>query len=183
MSRRWYLVAVALALLGLGGAALFVLPRLGSMDSGLTRVVVPGEARLDLLPGTYTVFHEHRSVVNGRLYDVGETAAGLTFRIENAAGEGVPLSSAPSTRYSISGHEGYSVAAFAVDHAGQYTLKAGYDKQPGPDTVLAIGQGVIGAVFGLVLGTISIAFIGCGAAIVLACVTYVKRRKAREAIA
>jgi len=41
MSRRWYLVAIALALLGLGGAALFILPQIGSIDSGLTRVVVP----------------------------------------------------------------------------------------------------------------------------------------------
>jgi hypothetical protein len=183
LSRRWYLVAIALALLGLGGAALFLLPQIGSIDSGLIRVIVPGEARLDLLPGTYTVFHEYRSVVHGRLYDVGDAAAGLTFRIANAAGEGVPLSSTPSTQYSIFGHEGRSVSTFVVDHAGQYSLKAGYEQQPGPDTVLAIGQGVLGRFVRLIFGTIAIAFSGCGAAIALTCVTYVKRRKAREAIA
>jgi len=47
--------------------------------------------------------------------------------------------------------------------------------------VLAVGQGVVGRIFGLVLGTIAIAFTGIGAGIAVASVTYVKRRRAREA--
>ena len=180
MSRRWYLVAITLAVLGSVGAFPFQWSQMRSLDSGLVRVVVAGRARVELQPGRYTLFHEYRSVINGRLYNSNAPGA-MTLSIENDAGERVPISSPPSIKYSISGHEGRSFAAFKVDHAGQYTLTARYHGEPGPETVVAIGQGTVGNVFQLTFGTIAIVFIGIGAAIALACVTYVRRREAREA--
>ena len=178
--RREYLVALLLALIGAGGAAIFLLARLPSLDEGLVRMVAPGEMAIDLQPGTYTIFHEYRSVVDGRLV-LSDDVSGLRVAVSAAAGEPIALTGAAEARYSINGHAGVSVAAFDVDTPGRYTLAAAYRGRQGPEAVLAVGEGVIGKIFGLVLGTIAIAFAGIGGGIAVASVTYVKRRRAREA--
>jgi hypothetical protein len=178
--RRRYLVALLLALIGAGGAAIFLLARLPSLDEGLVRMVAPGEMAIDLQPGSYTIFHEYRSVFDGQLYQ-SDDVSGLRVAVSAAAGKPIALTGAAETRYSLNGHSGVSVAAFEIDTPGRYTLIAAYRDKPGPEAVLAVGQGVIGKIFGLVLGTIAIAFAGIGGGIAMASVTYVKRRRAREA--
>jgi hypothetical protein len=178
--RRWYLVALLLALLGAGAAAIFLMARLPSLDAGLVRMVVPGEMAMDLQRGSYTIFHEYRSVFDGRLFE-SDNVSGLRVTVSAAAGEPVSLTGATDTRYSLNGHSGISLAAFEVDTPGRYTLVAAYRDRQGPEAVLAVGRGIIGKIFGLVLATIAIALAGIGGGIALASVTYVKRRRAREA--
>ena len=75
--RIWYLVAIAIFLVGMAAMAAFLITRLMSMDSGLTRFVVPGEQTLTLETGSFTIFHEPQSVVG--------LAAGVAYAIICAA--------------------------------------------------------------------------------------------------
>src|SRR5437763_16841386 len=103
--RLGYLVALLLALLGAGGAAIFLLARLPSLDEGLVRMVALGEMAMDLQPGRYTIFHEYRSVVDGRLYQSADVS-GLRVTVSPTAGEPIALKGAAEARYSINGHAG-----------------------------------------------------------------------------
>ena len=179
-SRRWYFAALLLALTGAAGAAIFLWARLPSLDADMVRMVAPGELAMDLQPGSYTIFHEYRSFFGGQFYESNDVS-GLRVGISAAAGEAVTLTGATDARYTMNGHSGVSVAAFEINFPGRYILNAAYRDRKGPEAVLAVGQGVVGRIFGLVLGTIAIAFTGIGAGIAVASVTYVKRRRAREA--
>ncbi|MGO8917215.1 MAG: hypothetical protein ACLQJR_15015 [Stellaceae bacterium] len=180
MDRRWYLVALALALVGAGGAYLFFSMRLQSVDAALTRMIAPGEVEITLQPGSYTLFHEFRSVLNGRYYE-SDDVSGLNLHINSSNGEPIALRGGANANYEIAGHAGVSVADFDIDEPGTYTFVSAYNRRNGPEAVLAVGQGVIGRIFALVLGTIAIAFAGVGSGIAIASITYVKRRRATEA--
>ncbi len=68
-SRAWYFVAALIGIAGIAGAVLVLIARLGGMTEGLTQIVVPGGADLDLKQaGTYTIYHESTSTVGGRVY-------------------------------------------------------------------------------------------------------------------
>jgi hypothetical protein len=179
MDRRWYLVALVLALVGAGGAYLFFFMRLQSVDAALTRMVAPGEVEITLQSGSYTLFHEYRSVLNGRYYE-SDDVSGLNLHINSSNGEPIALRGRANTNYEIAGRSGVSVADFDIDEPGTYTFVAAYNQRKGPEAVLAVEQGVIGKIFGLVLGSIAIAFAGVGGGIAVASITYVKRRRARE---
>jgi hypothetical protein len=69
---------------------------------------------------------------------------------------------------------------FDTDARGDYRLSATYGAGNGPETVLAVGQGFIWRMFGIILTTIMIAFVSAGSGIAIASVTYVKRRRAGE---
>src|SRR5437868_3163039 len=76
-SPLWFVVAGVIAIAGFVAAGLYLWPRLGSIDAGMIRVVVPGHAMLDLgKAGTYTIFHEKQSVVDGRFY-ASDSVSGL----------------------------------------------------------------------------------------------------------
>jgi uncharacterized RDD family membrane protein YckC len=92
-SRRWYLVGLLVAVLGLGGAALYLFSRLAAIDDGVTRMVVPGETMMTLQPGTYTVFHEYSSLVDGRYYEAHDIA-GLCVTVADPAGTPIALRNA-----------------------------------------------------------------------------------------
>src|SRR5438045_8685543 len=117
-------------------------------------MVAPGEMAMDLQPGRYTISHEYRSVVDGRLYQSADVS-GLRVTVSPTAGEPIALKGAAEARYSINGHAGVSVAALDVDTPGRYTLAAAYRGRQGPEAVLAVGEVVIGQIFGLVLGTMA----------------------------
>src|SRR5262245_50889316 len=106
--RIWYLVAVGIFLVGMAAMVAFLITRLLSMDSGLTRFVVPGEQTLTLEAGNYTIFHEPQGVIDGKIY-AGGSIEGLTVTVAGPGGNDVPLSAAGSGRYSFGGHTGFSV--------------------------------------------------------------------------
>src|SRR4026209_1626844 len=85
-SRLWYVVAGVIALAGLVTAALYVVPRIGMVDQGAIRIVMPGSAVLGLdTPGSYTIFHERRSVVDGRYY-ASDSVDGLKVTLADPRG-------------------------------------------------------------------------------------------------
>jgi len=178
-SPLWFVVAGLFAIAGFVAAGLYLWPRLGSVDAGLLRVVVPGNSMLVLAkPGTYTIFHERQSVVDGQYY-ASDTVAGLRVGlVAEATGAPVRVEPATSTSYSIGSRQGASIFAFTVDQPGRYRLTTGLASG---QAVLAIGQGMVGAIFALVGMTIAIACAGLAIAGIIVALTIWQRMKPRPA--
>jgi len=185
-SRWWYLLAVAIGLAGFAGMAAFMHPRMLGMADELIRVVVPGEAELALDElGTYTIFHEQRSVVGDRLY-VSDNISGLRVAVNSAnTGDDIPIApTAMSQTYSFGSRSGASVFAFNISEPGRYRLVAAYDDgRTEPQAVFAIGHGFLAGLMITILGSLAILFACIAAAVVVAVVVSQKRKAARRAAA
>ena len=176
--RIWYLVAVGIFLVGMAAMTAFLITRLMSMDSGLTRLVVPGEQTLTLEAGTFTIFHEPQGVIDGKIYS-GGALTGLTVTITGPGGSDVPLAAASSGRYSFGGHTGFAVFDFTAASPGAYVIAGRYaDDAPGPQTVLAVGAGFLSGLLTTIFGSLGIAFGGAIIAAIIGVRTLVKRRRA-----
>jgi hypothetical protein len=176
--RIWYLIALAIFLAGMAAMAAFLITRLMSMDSGLTRFVVPGEETLTLDTGNYTIFHEPQGVLDGKIY-AGGSLSGLTVTVTDPGGTDVPLSAASSGRYSFGGHTGFAVFDFTAASPGAYVIGGRYaDNAPGPQTVLAVGAGFLSGLLTTIFGSLAIAFGGAIIAAIIAVRVLVKRRRA-----
>jgi len=176
-SPLWFVVAGLIAMAGFVAAGLYLWPRLGSVDAGLIRVVVPGNAALTLdKPGTYTIFHEKHSVVDGKYY-ASDTVTGLRVElVDEADGAPVPVvEPSISTTYSTANRGGVSIFAFTIDRPGRYRLTTNLAVG---QAVLAIGQGVFGAAFKLVGATIAIVFAGLAVAGIIVLLVIWQRSKA-----
>jgi hypothetical protein len=183
--RGWYVLAGVLVIAAIAASAVFVVYRVSGLGSRLLQVVVPGQAELSLdEPGSYTIFHEYNSVVDGRVYS-SASLSGLRVRVTSPEGRAVKLTSPTTTsRYSFSGREGIAVFTFDVAKPGLYRVAASYENgRAEPRTVLTVGGGFVGGVIVTVLVTLLIAFAGIGAAIAVAVVVYLARRRARLASA
>ena len=180
-SPLWFVVAGLIALAGFAGALFYLMPRLGAADARMMRVVVPGNAVLVLdKPGPYTIYHERKSTVDGRYY-ASDAVNGLSLRLTDEA-TSAPIKLAEPTmsaNYTIGNRSGASIFAFTIDRPGRYrlvaTLASGRSE---PQAVLAIAQGMLGAMFGLIFGTIAIAFAGLGVAGAIVLAVLWRRSKA-----
>lgn len=183
--RWWYLLAAAVLLAGMAGAAAFLFPQLERLERALVRVIVPGAAELKLeQPGRYTVFHEFEGVVDGRYYAAPEVVPGLGVGVIAAeSGEPVPVEP-PGGRmsYSIGGRSGVSMVSFEIQEPGAYRFFAAYgDRRTEPQVVLAVGQGFGGKLAFVIGVTIAIGFGSFALAAAIFGVIHVKRRKASRA--
>lgn len=177
--RIWYIIAVAIFLIGMAAMAAFLITRLLDMGEALTRFVVPGEQTLTLEAGEYTVFHEPQSVIDGKIYS-GGSLSGMTVTVTGPDGGVVPVSgSTTGGRYTLGGHTGFAVFDFAAASPGDYVIAGRYaDDAPGPQTVLAVGAGFLSGLLTTIFGSLGIAFGGAIIAAVIAVRVLVKRRRA-----
>jgi hypothetical protein len=182
-SPLWFVVAGLIALAGLAGAVIYLAPRLGAADARMTRVVVPGNAVLTLdKAGPYTIYHEKKSMVDGRYY-ASDTVSGLRLRLnEEASGAPVRLGEpAVAANYTIGNKSGTSIYGFTIERPGRYRLAADLaDGRSEPKAVLAIEQGTLGEMFSLIFATMAIAFAGLGIAGAIVLVVVWRRSKAVE---
>ena len=156
----------------------FLITRLMSMDSGLTRFVVPGEQTLTLEAGNFTIFHEPQGVIDDKIY-AGGSIEGLSVTVTGPDGATIQLSPASSGRYSFGGHTGFAVFDFTAASAGQYVVAGTYPRShPGPSTVLAVGAGFLSGLLTTVFGSLAIAFGGAIIAAIIGVRVLVKRRRA-----
>ena len=182
-SPYWFVVAGLVAVAGFVGAGLYAMPRFASVDAMMMRIVTPGSAVLTLdRPGLYTIYHEKKAVVDGQYY-ASDAASGLRVGIASEA-TGAPVQvvePSVSSNYSFGNRSGTSIFAFTIDQPGRYRLTAGLaGGRTEPKVVLAVEQGMLGAMFGLIFGAIAIAFAGVGVAGAIVCVTLWQRSRARK---
>lgn len=180
--RKGYVIAGVVLLVGViaFGAILY----LGLRGLSMQRVIVPGATELGLdEPGRYTIYHESRSVMDGRVYDVADVA-GLTVELVSAeTGESVPLDApGANTTYELRGRSGRAVLTFEVGRPGAYRLSADYPAGGGPETVLAVGKGLGTRIAMTVAGAIALGLGSFLLAVAIAVVTFVRRRRAAHTI-
>lgn len=180
-SPLWFVVAAVIALATAGGSAHFLMSRLETLDTLLTRVVVPGSSVLALdKRGDYTIFHEEKSFVDGQYY-ASKSVEGLRVALTaEASGAAVKIHvPTGSSSYSIGNREGTSIYGFTIDEPGRYRLTANLASgRAEPKAVLAIGQGMMGALLSMIFGMMAIIFGGLGVAGLIVLVTVLQRSKA-----
>jgi hypothetical protein len=182
-SRGWYVVSVAILVGAIAGAIWFTVSRLGGMGTALVQVIVPGGATLELKqPGTYTIYHEGTSTVDGRIY-ASPNISGLRVSVRSADGKDIAVKRPTTTaNYNFSGRSGTSVLAFDIDAPGTYRLDAAYgDGRQEPQAVLAVGTGFVGGLLITIALALGISFAGIAAALAIFLVVLLKRRRARTA--
>lgn len=125
-------------------------------DKSLVRVVVPGEKVVVLpAPGDYTIFHEHKTVVDGIVYSSSEDSiTGLRCTLKNnLTNENVPLTpSSSNMTYSFGSKEGRSIFDFNAGKGGTFHLSCLFPEaeHAGVKTVLAIGKGFGAEIFNMI---------------------------------
>lgn len=185
-NRGWYVVAAVVFFGAIVASIWLTVSRLGGIGDSLVQVVVPGSADLTLdAPGTYTIFHERNSQVDGRIY-TSESISGLRVTVRSAAtGRDVAVKRPTATsQYNYGGRSGFSAFAFDIDAPGTYRLTAAYDDgRREPQTVLAVSTGFIGGLLKTIGLALAIAFGGMAAGLALFIVVLLRRRRALQGVA
>ncbi len=170
------------------GAAAFVyllVTGIGGLGDGLQQMLAPGKAEIALeKPGTYTIFHEHESVFEGRYYSSPGVVSGLSIGIvSSVCGEPATVRAASTNAtYSLAGRAGVSILEFEIAEPGRYRISAAYaDGRSAPKVVLAIGHDFMGKLMVTIFGGIGIMFASLGGAGAIIAITYIKRDRAMSA--
>ncbi|HYI46113.1 MAG TPA: hypothetical protein VE174_11720 [Actinomycetota bacterium] len=140
-SRRIYLWVAAIFLALAVPSGLLLKTGITSLTEGLERFTAPGSATVTLgVPGTYTVFHEYRSSLGGRLYDGPATLPTMNFAVEGPAGTSPAIeSSSGNFNYSIGSRAGYAVGSLRIERPGEYRITSVY-VDAGDQVVLGLGR-------------------------------------------
>jgi hypothetical protein len=179
-SRGWYVVAALIGVAGIAGAVWVVIAHLGTMTAGLTQIVVPGGADLDLKQaGTYTIYHERTSTVGGRIYQSsGISGLRVTVKAADSGRQIAVRRPAGTSQYNFGGRSGFSALVFDIETPGLYRLEAAYDDgRQEPQTVLAVGTGFVGGLLTTIFLAIGLVFAGLAAAIAIVVVVLLRRRR------
>jgi hypothetical protein len=174
---------VSFILIGAGFFGYTLVHGLMHVTDSLTQVVVPGSAELNLQPGQYAVFLEEQSTVNGKIYSTTESISGLSCRIHLVPdGPPIPMTTShTNVTYSVNDRSGRSVLEFSVKQAGRYAFACDYGADPkGPDTVVAVGSGVGGAITRTVLGGLGSMFGGGAVGVIMILAVVFKREREKK---
>lgn len=180
--RLGYLVAVLVAMTGIGVTGFLVLPAVFQAGEGMQRMVAPGQMVVLLDdPGAYTIYYEHRAVLDGRVFETsGADILPLSVAVEDGD-TGEPVTITPprlNVEYELGGYAGRAIFSFTSAQPGGYTLSATYPPGvDGPEVVLAVGQGVGRRVATSVLIAIGLPFVAITLASAIAVVTYLRHRR------
>lgn len=176
-------LAAIILVAGLGIFAALLVNGILDIGKELTQVVVPGEKKLTLTkPGQYTIFHEYRSVVGGKVYSSGANLGDLTISLTGEDGKELPLTpSRTNSKYDLSGRSGWAVYEFQIAQPGTYTLAASYPEgMQGSETVLAVGHDFTGKLVITIFTCIGVLFGSIALAAVILVLTLIGRAKARN---
>lgn len=179
-SKAGYWLAPVPLIVGLAIAAWVGVDAAHRIGHAFTRFVVPGSGVVALeKPGTYTIFHETQSVVDGRVYAVKDVPGMKVDVAPEAGGAAVPVT-APNAHstYSVGSSKGESLLAFTIAEPGRYRVTAAYNGgRNGPQTVLAVSSGIFGTLFRAILIVIGAVILGFALSLTLLLTTYFRRRR------
>lgn len=181
-SPLWFMLAGVIAVAGFVAAAFHLVAHLGGVESRLMQVVVPGTAVLSLKePGSYTIYLETSSVVDGRVYTSNSTG-GLRIAVQAPGGREVELAPRGGARYQFGGREGRSLFSFQANAPGEYRITGTLpDGRTEPKVVLAVESGLLGGMMRMIGGAIGMVFAGLAIAGIIVAITLWQRQKARRA--
>jgi hypothetical protein len=184
--RIWYLLPVLIFLLLAVPSAIAFKSGVGGLTEGLTRVTVPGSTTLDLEPGTYTVFYEYVTVLDGHFVPAPHDYREMQITVTPVSG-GAPLAVTSTGRnlsYRVPNHYGYSVAEFEVTSPGGYTFDAIYPNDNPrlgtPNLVLALGKDKVKSTLRTVFGVVGFFGGGFVAVVIAAIIFFLRFRNRRD---
>ncbi len=184
--RYWYAVAVLIFLFGIGSGIWMIVQAVTGIPDNLVRVMVPGSTKLDLKEtGTYTIYHEYRTYLDGQLYETQGSISGLACTVLGESGsENVSvIPSNMNETYSIGTREGEAIYKFSIQDPGSYYFSAAYsDGRSQPRAMLAIGQNIVGNILLAVFAPLTIIGTCSVLAAIIAIVVLVKRSQAKSSI-
>lgn len=181
-SPLWFVLAGIIAVAGFVAAGFHVFSGVGAVEDRVMQVVMPGSAVLNLgQPGTYTIYHETRSVVDGKLY-ASSSVGGLSVSVRAPGGAEVPLvPSSGGVTYKFGSREGRSIFSFTVTAPGEYRITGTLpDGRSEPKVVLAVESGLMGGMMRMIGGALGLAFGGLAIAGILVIITAWQRSKAKR---
>jgi hypothetical protein len=170
----FYVLGLAIFLFGCVAAmAFFAFGIAGMVDSAIDidrlikdfdRLVVPGSAELVLdESGSYAIFYEYRSVVDGEPFYSSRSRPRLQCHLQvKESGEEVPLINAwpQESNYDLPTRSGTLLMRFDVDRPDIYVLSCDYaGSGDAPEMVLAVGTGFVQTALGLAVSVISGLFV------------------------
>jgi uncharacterized membrane protein len=159
----WYASAGAIFLAGLALAAVLAWRFVAAFEPA-TRFLAPGEVQVSVtVPGDYIVWLEHRTVYQGRTYDLAPAMPdGTRYRVRAPDGSAIAVN--PHAGMSSEGSEGrgVSVAHFDAPAAGIYRVAVEGAFEP---RVMAAGPNRIWPIALLAAELLAIAVVALGVAV------------------
>ena len=168
----WYLAAGAVALAGVVVAVALVWRFIASHEAP-TRFLAPGATAVEIAnPGRYILWHEFRTLYDGRSFDLpSRVPHGIQLLV--TAPDGVLLDTAPTAITEKWGTvERAGIVAFDAALPGRYSVAAVGDAQP---FVLAVGADFTLPLLKAIGGAIVAVVVGVGTALALALFVFLQR--------
>ena len=170
--RIWYVVSALFGVAGMAIAFGLVIYAIASADDA-NQFVVPGRhAFVVENPGKHRVWNDHRTVFQGRTYDVPrELPEGVRIIVTGVDGrlEVISGGSATSTTTEV---ERVAIASFEVANPGRYEIVVEGDFKP---RVFSVGRDFVPRLVATIFGAFFAIFTGIAVACVLGLWTFLKR--------
>jgi hypothetical protein len=181
--RGWYLVSLALFILGaIGGIAILFTVIFSSLAGG-TQFLVPGSLVVTIKePGKYILWYEHSTVFKGRRYfdsDEPPRGMGITVR-EIFSGKFLPVSPSSAAAETAGQIKRKSVGSINFDTRGQYVIEVTGEF---PDRVFSLRRSVFSRIVTGVAAFLALSILGWVLAPVIALIVLVKRANAKRRMA
>ena len=157
------ILGILVGAVGVLGFMYFIFAGLIGMRDNMTQYIMPGSHEVVLQPGSYTIFHEYRTVVNGVVYNNAQMPSSLSCQlVEDGTGKPVQLLTSGGGSYQFGSRYGSSLMSFEVAHPGKYVLSATYASGGGSAVILTIGKGLKHFAFSTLIPSLASIFGGCG---------------------
>lgn len=181
---RWYYALPILIFIF--GMIIFFVISLSSIIDKNTRVVIPGKSDIVLKDtGTYTIYNEYRSVIDGKIYYTPQDISGLQCRlISKGTGESINIYPPRGySKYTFGSYEGVSVFSFNIEQPGVYELSGEYPAgKGGSEMVLSVSHGSGGEFIVTLFIAMFEMFASFIVSVVLFIIILMKRQKAIKAL-
>jgi len=160
----WYVAAGVCALAGVAVAIAIPWWMIATREAP-TRFLAPGVGAVEIrAPGRYVVWHEHRTVYEGRSFDLPPRLP-HGVRLAVSAPDGVELRTEPTSMTERWGSvERAAIVAFDAPAPGRYVVAVRGDAQP---FVLAVSDEFLWPMLKAIAAAIAAAVIGIGAGLAL----------------
>jgi uncharacterized membrane protein len=175
----WYVAAGALALAGIGGAVALAVSAFASLGAA-ARFAVPGEGVVEVAaPGRQIVWHEYRSLLEGRTYSAEpEFPGGAQFTILAPDGGRLALAAAGQQTWNEGELKRSAVGEFEATSAGRYVVRVKGDFEP---RVIAVASDFTGRLLASIGGALMLGLLGVGGGIGMVAYALGRRADAQQA--
>jgi hypothetical protein len=176
----WYLLGVLIIIGGLVAGivgAIHDVGRLVEAVGHVARFVVPGSENVTISkPGTYVLYYEYKSVLDGEIFSTSQETDVKCTATRFRTGEDVPIEPVRLTaQYEINGRAGKAIAQFTATDSGTYILSCAHPDNAGPRIVLAVAPPLTGDWLVSMFKWLAIVFGSFALGLVILIVTLVRR--------